>query len=70
MVTSEAVSPVATFRTSLHSCFGKPADALFELVDTVLTADAVPSFAHLSLEASLRSPRCSISSLGWTGRSS
>ncbi len=51
MNTSEALSTVTAFRTSLYGCFGKRADAMFELVDTVLTADTVPSFAHLSLEA-------------------
>ena len=54
MDTHESLSPVATFRTSLYGCFGKRADALFELVDTVLTADTVPSLVHLSLEASHR----------------
>lgn len=54
MDTYESLSTVATFRSSLHNCFGKRADALFELVDTVLTADTVPSIVHLSLEASHR----------------
>ena len=54
MNTSEAPATVVSFRTSLYGCFGKRADALFELVDTDLTADAVPSLVHLSLEASHR----------------
>ncbi len=54
MNTSEALSTATAFRTSLYGCFGKRADALFELVDTVLTADPVPSLVHLSLEASHR----------------
>jgi hypothetical protein len=38
------------FRQSLYECFNRRADALFELTDAVLTADAVPSPAHLSLQ--------------------
>ncbi len=38
-----------TFRNSLYRCFGRRADALFELADALLTAGAVPSPVHLSL---------------------
>jgi hypothetical protein len=38
------------FRQTLYECFNRRADALFELTDAVLTADAVPSPAHLSLQ--------------------
>jgi hypothetical protein len=42
------------FRQSLYECFNRRADALFELTDALLTADAVPSPAHLSLQPSHR----------------
>jgi hypothetical protein len=38
------------FRTELHACFTRRADALFELGDALLCAPAVPSLPHLSLE--------------------
>jgi hypothetical protein len=39
------------FRGSLYECLGRRTDALFELTDAILTADAaVPSPAHLSLQ--------------------
>jgi hypothetical protein len=37
------------FRDSLYRCFGRRADALFELTDAILTAGSVPSPPHLSL---------------------
>jgi hypothetical protein len=46
-------SPLARlglFRTELHACFPRRADALFELGDALLCAQAVPSLPHLSLE--------------------
>src|SRR5215211_8434272 len=46
-------SPIAqlqTFRGQLHACFFRRADALFELGDALLCAQAVPSLPHLSLE--------------------
>ena len=39
-----------TFRAQLHACFSRRADALFELGDALLCAEAVPSLPHLSLE--------------------
>ncbi len=39
------------FRHSLYECLHRRADALFELTDALLTADAVPSPVHLSLQA-------------------
>jgi hypothetical protein len=39
-----------TFRAQLHACFFRRADALFELGDALLCAEAVPSLPHLSLE--------------------
>jgi hypothetical protein len=38
------------FRSELHACFTRRADALFELGDALLCAQAVPSLPHLSLE--------------------
>jgi Transposase DDE domain len=46
-------SPLARlgqFRTELHACFARRADALLELGDALLCAPAIPSVAHLSLE--------------------
>jgi hypothetical protein len=37
------------FRTELHACFTRRADALFELGDALLCAQAFPSLPHLSL---------------------
>jgi hypothetical protein len=50
-------SPLARlggFRAELHACFPCRADALFELGDALLCAQAVPSLPHLSLEAVCR----------------
>jgi hypothetical protein len=41
---------LAAFRTELHACFTRRADALFDLGDALLCAPAVPSLPHLSLE--------------------
>src|SRR5919109_878300 len=38
------------FRAPLHACYPRRADALFELGDALLCAQAVPSLPHLSLE--------------------
>jgi hypothetical protein len=43
-----------SFRHSLYECLHRRGDALFELADAILAADAVPSPVHLSLEASHR----------------
>jgi hypothetical protein len=51
-------SPLARldgFRTELHACFTRRADALFELGDALLcTPTPVPSLPHLSLEPTCR----------------
>ena len=50
-------SPLARlggFRTELHACFPRRADALFELGDALLCAEAFPSLPHLSLEPAHR----------------
>jgi hypothetical protein len=41
---------LGAFRTELHACCPRRADALFELGDAVLSAQAVASLPHLSLE--------------------
>jgi hypothetical protein len=51
MEPSDALRTLRAFRYSLYECLHRRADALFELTDAILTADAVPSAAHLSLEA-------------------
>ena len=43
-----------TFRTDLHGCFPRRADALFELGDALLAAESVGSLPHLSLQAAHR----------------
>ncbi len=43
------LSTLTSFRSSLHNCFGKRSDALFELTDAMLTAGPQPSPVHLSL---------------------
>jgi len=41
---------LGAFRTELHACFPRRADALFELGDALLCAQALPSLPHLNLE--------------------
>jgi hypothetical protein len=51
----ESTDALRTFRSSFYECFHRRRDALFELADAILSADgAVPSPAHLSLQASHR----------------
>ena len=46
----------STFRRSFYECLHRRTDALFELADAILAADgAVPSPAHLSLQAAASS---------------
>jgi hypothetical protein len=54
MDTSTALEDLRTFRRSLHPCFERRADALFELGDAILTAGVVPSPVHLSLQPAHR----------------
>ena len=42
------------FRSELHACCTRRADALFELGDALLCAEAFPSLPHLSLEPAHR----------------
>ena len=48
------LSALRAFRTDLHRCFPRRADALTELVDALLTAGPVASLPHLSLQAAHR----------------
>jgi hypothetical protein len=51
---AEPTSPLCqlrVFRAELHACLTRRADALFELADALLCAEAMPSLPHLSLEA-------------------
>jgi hypothetical protein len=50
MVTSTALQELQAFRSKLYGCCTRRRDALFELVDALLTADTIPSLAYLSLE--------------------
>lgn len=43
MEPSDALRTLRAFRYSLYTCFHCGADALFELTDAILTADATPS---------------------------
>ena len=45
---------LGAFRAELYACFTRRADALFELGDALLCAQAVPSLSYLSLEAVCR----------------
>jgi DDE superfamily endonuclease len=51
---SSALDTLRAFRISLYDCLHRRADALFELTDALLTAEAVPSPVHLSLQPSHR----------------
>src|SRR3712207_7186774 len=51
---SSALDTFRAFRSSLYDCLYRRADALFELTDAILTAEAVPSPVHLSLQPSHR----------------
>jgi hypothetical protein len=53
-VDSSVLDTFRAFRNSLYNCFYRRADALFELTDALLTAQAVPSPVHLSLQPSHR----------------
>jgi hypothetical protein len=45
---------LGAFRTELHACYTRRADALFELGDALLCTPAIASVAHLSLEPTHR----------------
>jgi hypothetical protein len=53
--TMEPPDALRAFRRSFYECFYRRSDTLIELTDVILSADgAVPSPAHLSLQASHR----------------
>jgi DDE superfamily endonuclease len=54
METFDALHAIRSFRDSFYECLDRRADALFDLADALLTADAVPSPVHLSLQPSHR----------------
>ena len=47
---SSRLARLDMFRSELHACYPRRADALFGLGDALLGAQAVPSLPHLSLE--------------------
>src|SRR5918992_3845159 len=49
-----ALDTFRAFRSSLYDCLHRRADALFELIDALLTAEVIPSPVHLSLQPSHR----------------
>ncbi len=69
MEPSDALHALRSFRDSLYGeCLYRRADALFKLTDALLTADAVPSPVHLSLQASHRRGWGSLYAALWRGR--
>jgi DDE superfamily endonuclease len=48
------VACLRAFRTALHDCFERRADALFELGDALLASEALTSLPHLSLQVAYR----------------
>jgi hypothetical protein len=50
-MTAHDLESLRTFRTDLHGCFPRRADALCELVDALLAAESVGALPHLSLQA-------------------
>ena len=54
MLPIELIRTIQSFRADLYGCFGRREDALFEMVDTLLSGGRVQSLAHLSLEAGHR----------------
>ncbi len=51
MPNHDSLANIQTFRHDSYACFGQRRDALFDLVDSLLTAGSCLSLAHLSLEA-------------------
>jgi hypothetical protein len=50
----ESYDALRSFRRSFYECLHRRKDALFELGDAILTAEAVSSPVHLSLQESHR----------------
>ena len=68
MGNSSVVEELVKSREQLYGCFGRRADALFELCDAVLTADSVPAPVHLSLAPVHRRGWCSLNAALGKGR--
>ncbi len=49
VVTADPLGTLSAFREAIYEAFGARRDALFDLLDALLTADAVSSPVHLSL---------------------
>ena len=54
LMPASPLARLSTFRAELHACYPRRADALFELGDALLCAQAITSVARLSLEPSHR----------------
>jgi hypothetical protein len=65
---TQPLKSLQAFRDSFYRCFGRRADALFELTDALLTAGAVPSPVHLSLAPAHRRGWGSLYAALWRGR--
>jgi len=50
----DALHAFRSFRSSFYECLDRRADALFDITDALLSAEAVPSPVHLSLQPSHR----------------
>lgn len=49
LLTMDNLHRLAAFRQDAYDCFTRAQDAFFELSDAIMTTEAAPSFAHLSL---------------------
>src|SRR5438046_10221039 len=54
MLSAELIRTIQPLRGDLYGCFGRREDALFEIVDALLSGGRGQSLAHLGLEASHR----------------
>ena len=53
-LSQDPVGALHAFRQAVYEAFGARRDALFDLLDALLTAGAVPSPVHLSLAPAFR----------------
>src|SRR5687767_7600364 len=53
-LTTAGLQQLQRFRGGLYRCLGRRRDALFELIDALLAAEAMPSLPHLSLVSTHR----------------
>jgi len=49
LLTMDNLHTLAAFRQAAYDCFTRAQDAFFELADAIMTTEAAPSFAYLSL---------------------